>query len=173
MGKTMDRISAGMPIGLAMSAAAALVLAVGEAPAKEAAQTNPDLAFALSVDIGRLDTMIGKAEEVVEAVAGGDALPNTADTKDESDATLRELKLVVLRFNIVVESACRTDQLRAQFCRPLYVPNWLNDAPGTRYDQVRLQAMVKDTSSRIMPFWNAICARGKIVIGDARFCELE
>jgi hypothetical protein len=149
------------------------VLTVGEAPAREATPADPDLAFALSVDVGRLDTMVGKAEEVVESVAGGNALPNTVGSKDESDATVRELKLVVLRYNIVVENACHADQLRAQFCRPLFLPNWLNDAPGTRYDQVRLQTMVKDTSSKIMPFWNAICAKGKIVIGDARFCELE
>ena len=168
----MERISAGIPVGLAISAAA-LVLTMRDAPAKEFAPANPDLAFALSIDVGRLGTMVGKAEEVVEAVAGEGALPNAADSKDESDATLRELKLVVLRYNIVVESACHADRLRAQFCRPLFMPDWLSEAPGTRYDQSRLQAMVKETSSRITPFWNAICARGKVVTGDTRFCELE
>lgn len=137
------------------------------------ALADPDLAFALSVDVGRLDTMVSKAEEVIDEIAGTGALPSPNDSREENDATLRELKLVVLRYNILVESACHADRPRAELCGQLYLPNWLNAAPDTSFDQARLQSMIAEATSRITPFWNAICAKGKVVTGDARFCELE
>jgi len=167
----MHRISARMPRRVAVFAAVALMFPINASQA--AAPADPDLAFAMSVDVGRLDTMVSKAEEVIDEIAGTGALPNPGNSREDNDATLGELKLVVLRYNILVESACHADRLRAELCGQLYLPGWLNAAPGTSYDQARLQTIIGEATSRIVPFWNAICAKGKIATGDARFCELE
>ena len=150
---------------------AAFALYVAAETAGHAA--NSDLDFVLSIEVGRLETMVSKAEDVIETVAGQAALPEAAEADDVNEGTLQTLREVVRRYNRLTDAACRVESLQADLCTRQYKPDWLDHRPGERYDESRLQAMIGAASAAIRPFWDKACKRGTSVLADEHFCELE
>jgi hypothetical protein len=132
-----------------------------------------DSAFAMSLDVGRLDTMVSKAEEAADVLLPGDMPGATANPREQDNATFQNLKMVVLRYNLLVAAACGMDPSNAGFCREPYLPDWLRDPPTAKHSRGQLQGMIKEATSKITPFWISACVRGKIITGDDHFCDLE
>ena len=159
--------------GLAVFAACGSLLAMDETRAAQAGRADSDLAFAMSLDVGRLETIVSKAGEAAEAIASMDTTFYPDNAREGNEQIFQDLKLVVLEYNLLVTSTCGAVRAHPEFCRELYLPDWLRDPSARRHDSTRLRTLIKDANAKITPFWIDVCAAGKTATGDTHFCELE
>jgi len=159
-------------VGL-VALACGIAILTNDTRADQSGPKQSDSAFAMSVDVGRLDAMVSKAEEAADVLLSSEMPSEPANPREQDNATFQNLKMVVLRYNLLVAAACGMDPSNAGFCREPYLPDWLRDWPTTRYGRRQLQGMIKEATSKITPFWISACVRGKVVTGDEHFCELE
>jgi hypothetical protein len=158
-------------MGLVALVAGGLLSPLDAANASQAGTANADRAFGMSIGVGRLETMVTKAEEIADVFAQTGA--HRSAPSIAGNTTFQELKIVVLRYNLLVASACGPNRAHPEFCRELYLPAWLADPAESMRNQAKLQTMIRDASAKIAPFWTGICTKGKPVPTDERFCELE
>ena len=148
----------------------ALTLSFLAAPALAAEDDDPST---LAIEAGRLDVMMDQSREALKLLA-----PNAKDTDLDTPQAQRahafeELVTAVLRYNLVANEACRRSLVSAKLCTGPFLPAWLKDRAGTDHDAASLRAMIAEASERLMPFWSAMCEKGKKASGDDTFCAME
>ncbi len=152
-----------------------LIFAVCLAPAALAAPAEPpvpgDDAASLQIDAGRLDVMVDQSEEALKLIA-----PDAQSLESASDAELRayafqEIVAAVLRYNFVSDKACRAGAVDPGLCKGPYLPVWLKG--DATYSNAQLRAMIDEATDRLMPFWKALCGKGRRLAHDESFCRLE
>ncbi|MBI1330372.1 MAG: hypothetical protein GC166_10785 [Alphaproteobacteria bacterium] len=134
------------------------------------ADTDPNN---LSIEAGRLGVMMGQSADALKRLAP--ALKN--DDLGEADAlrshTFQDLVGAVLRYNLVSFQACRRGVLNGDLCQGPFLPKWLSEPTGTMHTDADIAAMVDETTGRLMPFWDAMCARAIKSGADKDFCAIE
>ncbi len=141
--------------------------------AAQGGTSDSDLAYQLAIDAGRIDTMVAKAEDAADMILANQTPKEPANLREYDEATIRTLKLAILRYNLLVEGACDADRPNKEFCGQPYLPDWLRVSSSTPYSRDQMQAMIREASARVTPLWNAVCARGRTAARDPRYCELE
>lgn len=122
-----------------------------------AADADEDLL--LKIDAGRLDAMLDQVSALLKATTG-----DTASSDGDIDSQVRA---AANRYNSLLSLACRKSVLAGPPCGDTYAPRALSIPASERL----LREEIEDATSRIYPFWIAVCAK---LDDDAhRTCQLE
>lgn len=161
-------------IGLALVAPAR----AADAPAPKPAPARPAPASVdddpvLVIDAGRLGVMMDQSTLALKLLAPGPAHGDLSTGAAQRAYALQELVAAVLRYNFLLQRACRTSAVARAHCTGPFLPPWLNDAPGTDPGAADLRAMVDATSARLIPFWTDLCAKGRAAAHDDKLCAIE
>jgi hypothetical protein len=127
----------------------------------------------LSIEAGRLGVMMDQSTEALKLLA-----PNAKDTdlgppEAQRAYAFEELVTAVLRYNVVAHEACRRSLVSATLCVGPFLPAWLKDGAAVDHSDASLREMVDETTGRLMPFWSAMCEKGRKASGDDFFCAIE
>jgi hypothetical protein len=156
-------------LGLALAG----VLGANVSQAAQGGTSDSDLAYQMAIDAGRIDTMVAKAEDTADRILADKMPKEPANLREYDESTIRNLKMAILRYNLLIEGACDADRPNREFCGEFYLPDWLRAPSSTPYSRDQMRAMIGEASARITPYWNTVCARGRTVSRDPRYCELE
>jgi hypothetical protein len=145
----------------------------GPALAAQVATPESELAYQMAIDVWRIDTMVTHAEDAADAILANQMPEESANLREYDESTIRNLKMPILRYNLLVEGACDADRPNREFCGVSYMPNWLRAASSTVYGRNQMQTMIPEACARITPYWNAVYIRGRVAALAPRYCELE
>jgi hypothetical protein len=159
--------------GLALAAASGAYFTCVPVWAAAAATPESDLAYQMAIDAGRVDAMVTRAEEAADLILADKMPKEPANLREYDETTVRNLKIAILRYNLLAEAACEADRPNREFCGEPYMPDWLRAPASTPYSQSQMQTMIREANARITPMWNAVCARARTASRNERYCELE
>ena len=139
------------------------------APALAADSDNDRLS--LQIEAGRLGVMMGESSDLLPGFDGS-GTPAPPDTpKGIRAVTYYSLVYAVLSYNILSWRACHLGVVEGALCLGPYLPAWLN-GHGDSYTDAQLRDMTSEASSRLMPFWAALCAKAQKPGADS-VCPME
>ena len=152
----------------------ALLLAVPACAAESGTDAESDRSN-LQIEAGRLGAMMTEGEDAVSFLysrAEAGRSETESDTPDAARAAIYEsLVSAVLRYNQISHRACHNALVEANLCQGPYLPDWL--ATSADYNDAQLREMTDSASARLMPFWNAICARAEAAGAERPVCPME
>lgn len=148
----------------------ALALALLSGPVQAA--EGDDLGT-LSIEAGRLGVMMDQSTDALKLLA-----PNAKDVdlgppEAQRAYAFEQLVTAVLRYNLVSHEACRRSLVSDKLCLGPFLPGWLKDSAATDHPIADLRVMIDETTGRLMPFWSALCDKGRKVADDETFCAME
>ena len=154
---------------------AALLLAVPACAAEPGTDAESGRAN-LQIEAGRLGAMMSEGGDAVSYLharaEAGRSEAGESDTPDTARAVIYEsLVSAVLRYNDISHQACHNALVDANLCQGPYLPDWL--ATSADYNDAQLREMTDSASARLMPFWNAICARAEAAGAERPVCPME
>jgi len=113
----------------------------------------------LRIDAGRLDAMLDQVSALLKA--------KTDDTASSDSDIDSQVRAAANRYNSLLSLACRKSVLTGPPCGDIYAPRVLSIPASDRL----LRQEIEDATSRIYPFWIAVCAK---LDDDAHtICQLE
>lgn len=113
----------------------------------------------LRIDAGRFDAMLDQVSALLKA--------KTDDTASSDSDIDSQVRAAANRYNSLLSLACRKSVLTGPPCGDIYAPRALSIPASDRL----LREEIEDATSRIYPFWIAVCAK---LDDDAHTtCQLE
>jgi hypothetical protein len=164
--------------GFGMRAISAVFLAcligfqVLAATAADAQTSDADIGV-LTIDAGRLVTMVDRGADAIKLLAPAAKDEDSVSEPAQNSFIFPELVYVVRRYNIILAEACRASVVDHRLCGDPYRPAWINDAPDSSHSILEVRAMIDDTTAHLEPFWSDICAKAKHAAKDEAFCQIE
>ncbi len=140
------------------SLVAVLALACWAAPARaidDAEGSQP------AIDAGRLGVMMDQALQLMDLTPGEPA----AGTEP-----FAILKAAVIDYQQVQPIACARHAAGPDVCASLFNPAWLQEPDVPAPEASLLRQRIEDASSRLMPLWNALCAK---LPHESGLCQIE
>jgi len=125
----------------------------------------------LVIEAGRLAVMMDQSRGALTLLGTDGAHGDLAAAAAQRAYAFQELVAAVLHYNLLL--ACRGHVARPALCTGPYLPAWLKDPPGKDHSGAALKAMVEEASAHLMPFWDEMCAKGRVAAKDESFCALE
>ena len=130
-----------------------------------------------SFDRAEVDILVGRVEVMQDQVHAGlkllGARVHEAEASGEIDAYTR-LRGVVARYNALLSAACDRRIAGGNLCAGApYLPAWLGGSFPASLPDEQLKRMAEEMQNRMLPFWDAVCAKAKVRSGDQNFCAIE
>jgi hypothetical protein len=147
-------------------------LALLVAPATAADPAGDSNCAELIIDSGRLSVMMDEVHGLLPKIKAPGAASQPDTPLGNRAVVYESLVSSVLLYNVLAHDACRTGALAGKdLCSGPYLPAWLGKPRD--YTEVQLRTMIRDTESRLQPFWSAICAKAPKPAGDDDVCPME
>lgn len=127
----------------------------------------------LSIEAGRLGVMMGQSADALKLLQPALRNDDLGETDAERSRAFQDLVGAVLRYNLLSFQACTRGVLSGELCRGPYLPVWLGEHTDAVRSDAALAAMIAEATDRLMPFWDAMCARAVKSGADKDFCAIE
>ena len=124
------------------------------------------------------DIMVGRVEVMQEQTTRGLNLlgvprAETAEARTDRD-TYRRLYEAVGRYNDLRTTACTGKVASGQLCGPEpFLPLWYAGRARPDVSGPGLKKAAEEMQDRMVPLWEAVCAKAKAKSGDEHFCAIE
>ena len=143
----------------------------GTAQQKRAAAEASDAQFEADIIAGRIEVMQEQTRRGLQAL--GAPLPQLAEHPTDRE-TYRRLYDAVPRYNELNRAACAGGIVSGGLCAPEpYMPLWYAGRARPDVSPTGLKAMAEEMQNKMIPLWDAVCAKAKAKTGDEHFCAIE
>ena len=150
----------------------ALVLAATALGSASSDSTEPVDPGTLRFDIGRLDVINARTQEIWQKMRSDDTRREYEDPVTMNS----NLRRTVWEFNQLREALCHDRFMVEQSCGDPYVPKWVYESSMRTPSLDELQARQQELADRVVPFWDAACARLEKVVAHndyMPYCSVE
>lgn len=135
------------------------------------AAADHDAQFEADIMVGRVEVMQDQTVRGLETLGAG--RPAIAELPTDRD-TYRRLYDAVERYNALNTFACSGGVASGSLCgKPPYLPLWYAGRARPNTSGTGLKTMAEEMQDRMMPLWDAVCAKAKAKTGDEHFCAIE
>jgi hypothetical protein len=123
--------------------------------------------------IGRIEVMQEQTINGLEILASGAHSDASLETPTDRD-TYRRLYEAVGRYNALRKTACTRRVARGELCGPEpFLPLWYAGRARPDTSPEGLKKAAEEMQERMMPLWDAVCAKAKAKSGDEHLCAIE
>jgi hypothetical protein len=128
-------------------------------------------------DHAELDILVGRVEVMQDQVHAGlkvlGARLRDTEASVEADTYMR-LRGAVARYNSLLSTACDRQVAGGNLCASApYLPTWFGSSLPSSLPDAQLKRMAQEMQDRMVPFWDAVCAKARVRSGDQHFCAIE
>ncbi len=136
------------------------------------ASAGDDALAVLQISVGRLDVMMSESRDLLPRLAVPQPPPQPGTAGPSKDEIFDTLVLAVLNYNVLSFQACHTGAVGSDLCHGPYLPRWLSAKAGD-FTASQLDGMIEDTTGRLTPFWDALCAGARRSGASEPVCPME
>lgn len=130
-----------------------------------------DAQFEADLIAGRVEVMQDQTRRGIQLL--GAPLAPAVELPTDRD-TYRRLYDAVERYNDLNRAACAGGIATGNLCGPEpFLPLWYAGRARPDISAVGLKTMAEEMQSKMVPLWDAVCAKAKAKSGDEQFCAIE